>query len=281
MTINNSNPIITIGMPVFNCQEFVFHAIKSIINQTFKNWELIIVNDNSSDSTFEIIESFKDPRIRVINNLERKGLAYCLNLCISLSKGVFFARMDGDDIMFIRRLELQYNYLIENLEVDVVGANAVIIDKNENIIGKRISKVSTNASKILQNGGLFIHPTVFGRMEWFKNNLYNEFFLRCQDLELWTRTIDNSRFKIINTCLIFYRDINDLKLNKYHSAGNYYRRILFLNKNKISTFLYFKLAIYSYLKVLYYFLYLFIPSKRKSRTENFESYVIELKNAIL
>ena len=281
MTNNYSNPVITIAMPVYNCESFILDSIKSIINQTFSNWELIIINDNSSDSTSKILNNIEDPRIRIYNNNERNGLAYCLNFCISLSNSEFFARMDGDDIMFNKRLELQYNYLIENTDVDIVGSNALIIDQNKNIIGKRITSISTNISQILHNGGLFIHPTVFGRTDWFKKNPYNISFLRCQDLELWVRTVDNSKFNIINDCLIFYRDVKDIKLNKYISAGNYYRKILNLNKNKISNLIFYKLHIYTYLKVLYFFIYIHIPFKKYYKEKNINFYVNELKKATL
>lgn len=249
-------PIVSIGMPVFNCEKFISQSINSILNQTFKDWELILINDNSSDSTLKIIKQFNDPRIRVINNIETLGLAACLNFCIDIARGVFFARMDGDDVMFISRLEIQYNYLIENINIDIVGTNAIIIDQDDNIVGSRITNVSKNINQLLDNGGLFIHPSILGRIEWFKKNKYNQDFLRCQDLELWARTIDNSNFQILNSFQVFYRDIADIKFEKYLLAGHYIRKIIINNKNKLSNFNFFKYYILTYVKSAYYFFHL-------------------------
>jgi len=268
-------------MPVFNCEKFISQSINSILNQTFQDWELILINDNSSDSTLKIIQQFNDPRIRVFNNIETLGLAACLNICIDIAKGVFFARMDGDDVMFNSRLEIQYNYLIENINIDVVGTDAMIIDQDDNIIGTRITKVSKNINQLLNNGGLFIHPSILGRIEWFKKNKYNQNFLRCQDLELWARTIDNSNFEILNSFQIFYRDIVDIKFEKYLLAGYYVRKIIFNNRNKLSNFNFYKYYILTYIKSVYYFFHLIIGKRNYFKyPDNLIFYLDEFKKSI-
>jgi len=273
-------PSVSIGMPVFNCEKYISNSINSILNQTFKDWELILINDNSSDSTLKIIKLFNDPRIRVINNIETLGLAACLNFCIDNARGIFFARMDGDDVMFNSRLEIQYKHLIENENIDIVGTNAIIIDQDDNIIGSRISKVSKDINQLFNNGGLFIHPSILGRTEWFKKNQYNQKFLRCQDLELWARTIDNSNFEILNSFQIFYRDVVDIKFKKYLIAGYYVRKIIIRNKNKISKVNFYKYYILTYLKSFYFFIHLILGSRNNYNYKNLEAYKNEFKKSI-
>jgi glycosyltransferase involved in cell wall biosynthesis len=91
-------PLVSIGMPVFNCERTLSTAIQSILNQTYANWELIIIDDGSKDKTLEIAKSFRDPRIEVINDGQNQRLPIRLNQAIALSRGKYFARMDGDDV---------------------------------------------------------------------------------------------------------------------------------------------------------------------------------------
>ncbi|PSB51390.1 glycosyltransferase family 2 protein, partial [Chroococcidiopsis cubana CCALA 043] len=91
-------PLVSIGMPVFNCEQVLTSAVNSIVNQTYQNWELILIDDGSKDKTLEVANSFSDPRIKVISDGLNLKLPRRLNQAISLSKGKYFARMDGDDI---------------------------------------------------------------------------------------------------------------------------------------------------------------------------------------
>lgn len=120
--------LVSVILPVYNGESFVAEAIGSILNQTFKDFELIIINDGSTDKSLDIIKSFKDSRIILINQ-ENKGLIQSLNSGISLAKGKLIARMDADDVAFERRLELQVKMFKENS--DLVLCSAGIIEFNE------------------------------------------------------------------------------------------------------------------------------------------------------
>lgn len=123
-------------MPVYNAEKYVKQAIESILNQTFQDFEFIILDDGSTDKSVSIVKSFYDSRIRLFEN-EKKGISYQLNFGISQAKTEFIARMDADDISCSERLRLQYNYLELNPEIDIVGCNSILI----NLSGKTISKI--------------------------------------------------------------------------------------------------------------------------------------------
>ena len=108
-------------MPVFNCASTIAQAISSILNQTFKEWELLIIDDGSIDNTLKIALSFDDPRITVTKGTGNQRIAKRLNELACTAKGKFFARMDGDDIAYPRRLQSQLEYLQSHPEVDLVG----------------------------------------------------------------------------------------------------------------------------------------------------------------
>ena len=100
---------LTVILPCYNSEKYIYQSITSILNQTFKNFKLIIINDGSTDNTLKIIKSFKDKRIKLINNKGNKGLIYSLNKGISQANSIYLARMDGDDISERSRLEEQIN----------------------------------------------------------------------------------------------------------------------------------------------------------------------------
>ena len=125
--------IVSIGMPVFNAEKHLKIAIDSVLNQDFKEFELIISDDGSTDNSLNIIQSYTDKRIKLLSDSSNKGIGYRLNEQIALSKGVYFARMDSDDIMFPDRILEQVKFLQEHPNVDVVGGSAVVINEYDQI----------------------------------------------------------------------------------------------------------------------------------------------------
>lgn len=110
------------------------YAVDSILNQTYKEWELLIVDDNSCDGTTNIINSYKDCRIKYFRNTENKGPAYSRNLAIQYSIGKYIAIMDADDIAMPERLEIQSVFLENHLDIDVLGSKFLVIDKDGDVI---------------------------------------------------------------------------------------------------------------------------------------------------
>lgn len=195
--------LISVIMPVYNSAKFLSEAIDSILNQTLDSFELIIIDDASTDCSLEIIKKYNDHRIVIIENNINHGIVYSLNYGISISKGKYIARMDSDDISDSKRFEIQLKYLLEN-NLDVCGSFIQFFG-------------STNYTKIfptkyediiflMQFGSPIAHPTAFFKKSFFDSIKYKEDFKYVEDLEIWKSAIINGK-KIGNvpTILLFYR----------------------------------------------------------------------------
>jgi len=204
-----------IGISFYNDEEFIEQAILSVINQKYNDWKLVLINDGSSDKSCSIAKKYVCEQIILISDGENKGLISRLNQLIDLADAEIFVRMDADDIMLPDRLLMQVAYLHENQDVDLVGSAAYIIDENNNVISMRNSnKVRESISEVIKYG-MFIHPSVTGRTAWFKKNKYCKGFNRAEDLELWCRTFNVSKFHVLDEPLIYYRDPLSLNIEKY------------------------------------------------------------------
>ncbi len=191
-------PEISVIMSVFNGQDYLSEAIESILNQSFTNFEFIIINDASIDRSKEIIELYKDPRIVIITNDQTLGLAKSLNRALKIAKGNFIARMDADDIAIYNRLEIQFKNSV-SLDVDVLGASVDAFSKDGNV--ERWNFPET-FPEIFLNGLYsppFAHPAVFARKSVMLNFMYNEDCLYAQDYELWSRMLfEKNIIKVVN-----------------------------------------------------------------------------------
>ena len=200
--------LVTIAIPFYNSEKYLVYAIRSVINQTYRNWELLLMDDGGKDGSMSIAREYasRDARIRVVSDGENRGLACRLNESIAMAKGEIYARMDDDDIMAIDRIETQVKFLATHPEVDVVGSSAMIIDGQNEIIGSHDMSYHTQG---------FLHPTVMGRTKWFRENPYAEWCRRSQDKELWMRTAPHSTFVNLQRPLLFYREVGTVSFEKY------------------------------------------------------------------
>lgn len=153
-------------MSVYNAERYLQEAIESILSQTFKNFEFIIINDGSSDRSIDIINSFSDDRIVLIDQVNT-GLPTALNNGIKMSKSGYIARMDADDISLPSRLKEQYDYLEKNNEVIAVGTHANVIDMNGNFVYTLKQPVTWEEVKRIFPETPFIHPSVMFRKRQF------------------------------------------------------------------------------------------------------------------
>lgn len=200
--------MISVIMPVYNCQDYISSAIESILNQTYKDFELIIVNDGSVDNTFRIVCSYKDPRIVVIDRKVNKGLVYSLNEGLKKSKGDFIARMDADDIATNDRFELQVDFLTNHPDIGICGGFCQTFGLSNNIILHGIS-----FDEVKENMRFYCdiaHPTVMMRRSLIdKDDFYNQDFLYAEDYELWCRLLRrNVKIANIPKILLYYRMSN-------------------------------------------------------------------------
>lgn len=220
--------LISIIMSVYNDDKYLEESIKSILFQTYINWELIIIDDYSTDNSKNIIKKYinKDKRIKLLENDKNKGLPKSLNKGIRHSSGNYIVRMDADDISKNIRLEKQLNFIKKNSNVDVLGSGAEIIDINNKKLG--IIKMEENHSEIIKNissKNIFFHPSVMIKKSFFnKVGFYNENLRKGQDLELWIRGINlGAIYHNLNYPLIEYRYNNKVLSikNIVHSFNTY------------------------------------------------------------
>jgi len=197
---------ISILMPVYNGEKYLAEAINSILHQTYTNFEFIIINDGSNDRTAEIINSFNDPRIRVINNLTNLGLVVSLNTGINQSTCRYIARMDSDDISLPKRLEIQKKYLDDHQSVGIVGSRSRIIGENHGHSNKPIVDPVEIKTSLLFSTPL-VHPSVMMRRDLLiSNNLfYDVNFKNAEDYDLWSRASQCFDLANINEVLLLYR----------------------------------------------------------------------------
>ena len=184
-------PAVSVVLPAYNCEKYIAKAIESVLYQTFADFEFIIINDGSSDSTEEIIKSFSDPRILYQVNNTNKGLVYTLNKGIDIARGKYIARMDGDDIALPERFKKQFDHLQQNKEIDILATVVTLIDENENVSGtweSDINNVSAkNIRKELPQDNCIAHPTVMGKTEIFRKFKFNQTQSIGEDYDLWLR----------------------------------------------------------------------------------------------
>ena len=172
-------------MPAYNAAEHLREAIDSILRQTFSDFEFLIINDGSTDSTVDIINEYNDPRIKLIDNDGNKGLVYTLNKGLEIAKGKYIARMDADDISMANRFERQVEFLENNSDISILSTAFEFLGTPYHIhfpIDNEGIKV-----KLLENTAL-LHPGVMFRKEAvLRNNLqYNEDYKYAEDYHLWT-----------------------------------------------------------------------------------------------
>ena len=203
--------IITVGLPVYNAELFIKDTIQSILNQTYHNFKLLIVDDGSTDKSIDIINSFNDKRIEVIIDNKNLGLPYRLNQIAQLTKTKYLARMDADDIMHPDRISRQLSVLENNHNIDVLGTNVLSIDENNIIQGIRFKQLDNELIACKH----FVHPTIMAKTTWFLSNPYDLKALRVEDTELWQRTHKLFNFKMIMQPLLFYREFGSSYYKKY------------------------------------------------------------------
>ena len=233
------NKLVSFIMPVFNSEKYIVNSINSLIIQTYKNIEIIIVNDGSTDNTKKIIESFSifDKRVKVYN-LERNGLVYCLNYGINKAKGYWIARMDADDISLPNRIERQLFWL-DQTKADICGT----FTKTFGSFPNRIIKHSLNDQSIkieLIFGSSFSHPSVVIKKHILLKFLYNSKFEYCEDYDLWLRlAVANFKMTNIPEILLYYRIHSEqISANKIGIQTSMKLELLrnYLNNNNLYNF---------------------------------------------
>ena len=207
-------PLVSVIMSMRNGASTIGAAVRSVLKQTITDFELIIIDNGSSDQGGAIIERFNDGRIRLVREEVTTVFAVRLNQAVALARGEFIARMDADDICFPERLARQVGYLREHPELDLLGCGAVVFRSGGELVGEMpvgLDHKEIGARPFV--GFPLPHPTWCGRANWFRNNPYNAELGYAEDQDLLLRSFRHSRFGGLDRILLAYRQ-DRLMLNK-------------------------------------------------------------------
>lgn len=198
---------VTVAMPVYNGGRELHLAVQSILDQSFTDWELVIVDDGSTDDAVSELASLAEPRIRIFADGQNRGLAARLNQIIGLSRAPLIARMDHDDIAHPERLARQVEFLAAHPEIDLLGTRCLSMSETERIIGE-LPFAETHADICHRPwlGFYLAHPSWMGRAAWFRRHAYaNPAPYCCEDQELLLRASARSHFHALPDALLAYR----------------------------------------------------------------------------
>ncbi len=199
-------PKITVLMPVHNGSPHVREAAQSILNQTFTDFELLVIDDASSDNTVRTLQNLNDPRIRIIESRERLYITGALNIGMTHARGSYIARMDGDDIALPNRLRMQFDYLESHPDTGLCGALAQVFGTKQGLFFRPPLSHGEIQSYALFDSP-FVHPTVMLRRDYFLTNqlTFNPDYRHCEDYELWSRAIRVFPCVNLNCVVLRYR----------------------------------------------------------------------------
>ncbi len=226
-------PKISVILSVYNGERFIKEAVGSILDQTFSDFEFIIVDDGSTDGTAEVLDAFSDPRIVRLKNEKNISLVKSLNRGLGVARGELIARMDADDISYPQRFERQVRFLEENPEVGVLGTHVKHVDARS----KFISVLEPPATheliywKMLFSCAI-VHPSVMMRRDLVNRaGGYNPSFIHVEDTELWSRLVGLTRFanlqEVLHVRRLHGRSIMSTQSDVQYRSGTVIRKRLF------------------------------------------------------
>ena len=255
--------LVYVGIPFYNAEKYLDYAIRSVLNQTYTNWKMTLIDDGSTDSSLALARKYtSDTRVKVISDGRNKGLVYRLNELVKLSDCKYFVRMDADDIMHPLRLERQVSFMENNAHIDVLGSWAYSIDVTNKVCG--ILKVNSNPDSLMDvfSHSCFIHPSIMGKTSWFQEHQYDSSFVRMEDMELWARTILNSSFHNLQEPLLYYREIGVPYLRKYLQSMTGERILIRKIYGDAVSFIKYEKMMKTYIKSLIYIFFSLINGQK-------------------
>jgi len=227
--INMNKPLVSVVMPTYNSGELIHQAIKSILNQTYTNFEFIIINDASTDNTLNIIKEYekKDNRIKIINNKKNLDVEISRNKGLDIAKGKYIATMDSDDISLPQRFEKQVEFLEKNKDIFLIGTNYCQIDINNKKINNNVH-VITDSNKLknhITNGkNKICHPSIMFRNE--KKIRYRPKIYYAGDYDFYLQLLSNNKkLSNLKEILLQYR-VHSTQI----STKKKYKQLLFARK---------------------------------------------------
>jgi glycosyltransferase involved in cell wall biosynthesis len=224
-----ANPKISVIMAVYNTEEYLEEAIRSILNQTFKNFEFIIINDKSTDNSLNIIKKYIkiDKRIILINNDKNIGRTASRNKGLKIAKGEYIAIMDSDDVSLQKRFEIQYKFLENNKPIFLIGGGVICINEQGREINQLLPLTNFNKiKKVITKKNCFYHPTIMFRNS--RKIFYRDKFSSAEDYDFYLLLLtQGKKISNIGNILVRYR-----KRKRPNSLLNNVRGDLFTEKAK-------------------------------------------------
>ena len=231
-----SKPLVSVVMSVYNGERYLREAIGSILNQTFRDFEFLMINDGSSDRTAEILKDYNINRIKIIKNERNIGLTKSLNKGLRIARGEYIARQDADDVSAPDRLEKEVNFLETHRDYAVVGTFVKILNEDSEVIGllDRLT-ADTQIRKCLGTDNCITHGSTMIRKKCLLNvGFYDESIARAQDYELWLRLSEKYRLANIPEYLYMWRK-HDENIEAKHIEEQKISVILAMIKHKFSS----------------------------------------------
>ena len=219
-------PLVSVVMSFHNARDTLARSIHSLLWQTHHNWELILLDDGSSDGSAKVLDSIEDPRIRLYGDPVCRGLPVRLNQGVALAKGQYIARMDADDVAFPERFARQVAYLENNRNVDLLATAALLVNAEDRPVGVLQAGLSHEAiCRRPWQGFPMPHPTWMGRADWFRRHRYDETARLVEDQALLYRTYRTSCFAGLPDVLLGYK-YTGLSVRKTLTGRYHYLRLM-------------------------------------------------------
>lgn len=236
----NESIAVTIGIPFYNAEATLLDAIRAVFAQTHTNWELILIDDGSTDRSLKLAQTINDPRVTVYSDGENRRLAARLNQLTKLAKYDFIARMDADDMMAPNRIETLLEILVNNDKYDLASCGTYSIKNDGSFNGYRgADEQNYTFERLLDKSQGFLHAGLIARKSWYERNTYNELLLLGQDSDLWLRAAKLGDFRAVSIKepLYMYREEGNVTTQKllraYKLERNNHARMIDKKRDKL------------------------------------------------
>lgn len=192
-------------MAAYNAQKYIKEAISSILHQSFDDFELLIVNDGSTDQTVAAVQSFTDPRIRLIHNASNQGLVFTRNRALDQARGEFIAVLDSDDIAVPERLQSQYDYMVQHPDIVLCSGHAALMDEQGTATGQQFIIPTDFVNMEVFFGNPFINPAAMFKADILRELGGYRSFAPAEDFDFFLRVSEKYQVANLDQLLVYYR----------------------------------------------------------------------------
>ncbi|MES2919226.1 MAG: glycosyltransferase family 2 protein [Pseudomonadota bacterium] len=226
-TVQDANsPLVSVVVPFYNAENTLLDTVRSVLAQTYGNWELLLNDDGSRDGSLALARRIADPRVRVFSDGQNRGVIQRRRELTGYARGDYVAMIDSDDLMHPERLERQLAYMRTHPECDVLCSAAVSMSEDMRAVALRdLGPLDVSPEALLRTGSI-IQPSVMAKTDWLRSNSYREGYDRAEDRELWVRTHGSSVVAKLPEPLTYYREVGVFSLPKFVRSYRTERKVL-------------------------------------------------------